>query len=318
SSSTRLARARCGATAWACRPPRGCSSMPAASRRRSTSTCWRKPCADSARPTRCWRSAPARRRRRANVSSCSPSCRTRWHWRACRVVRLEPDPAAAADALSTAAARQRPHAQRSGGAAVAHRQPAAMKAALCVVLHDVAPATHAACERTLHAVRDVADVPVTLLAVPRYHCEPSPAAFGEWLRERSAAGDEVALHGYTHIDEGVPRNFVDHLRRRHYTRGEGEFADLSITEAMRRLTAGVRWFARQRLPLQGFVAPAWLMSLGTWEALRWLDLSYTCTLRRLVLLPDRRHLTSQSLVYSSSSAWRRQASLAWNAAVAAM
>jgi len=193
-----------------------------------------------------------------------------------------------------------------------------MKAALCVVLHDVAPATHAACERTLHAVRDVADVPVTLLAVPRYHCEPSPAAFGEWLRERSAAGDEVALHGYTHIDEGVPRNFVDHLRRRHYTRGEGEFADLSITEAMRRLTAGVRWFARQRLPLQGFVAPAWLMSLGTWEALRWLDLSYTCTLRRLVLLPDRRHLTSQSLVYSSSSAWRRQASLAWNAAVAAM
>jgi predicted deacetylase len=193
-----------------------------------------------------------------------------------------------------------------------------MRPALCVVLHDVAPATLAACERTLKAVRDVADVPVTLLAVPRYHCEPSPMAFGDWLREHSARGDEIALHGYTHKDEGVPRNFIDHLRRRHYTRGEGEFADLSITEAMRRLTAGVHWFARQKLPLHGFVAPAWLLSLGTWEALRWLDLRYTCTLRRLVLLPERRHLTSQSLVYSSSSAWRRQASVAWNAAVAAM
>jgi predicted deacetylase len=193
-----------------------------------------------------------------------------------------------------------------------------MKPVLCVVLHDVAPATRAACELTLRAVQDVADVPVTLLAVPRYRCEPSPAAFTDWLRERSALGDEIALHGYTHVDEGTPRNFIDHLRRRHYTRGEGEFADLSITEAMVRLTAGVRWFARHRLPLHGFVAPAWLMSLGTWEALRWTDLRYTCTLRRLVLLPDRRRITSQSLVYSSSSAWRRQASLAWNATVAAM
>jgi len=114
----------------------------------------------------------------------------------------------------------------------------------------------------------------------------------------------------------VPRNFVDRMKRQHYTRGEGEFCDLSITEATRRLTAGVRWFARQRLPLRGFVAPAWLMSEGTWEALRWQPFSYTCTIRRLVLLPEMRALTSQSLVYSCSNAWRRQASLAWNASVA--
>jgi predicted deacetylase len=192
-----------------------------------------------------------------------------------------------------------------------------MKPSLCVVLHDVAPATLSACERVLAAIDDVGEVPLTLLAVPRYHCDPMSAAFGRWLADRSALGDEVALHGYTHQDDGVPNGFVDHLRRRHYTRGEGEFCDLAITEAMRRLIAGVRWFSRQGLVLRGFVAPAWLMSPGTWEALRWLDLSYTCTLRRLVLLPERRSLTSQSVVYSSSSAWRRQASLAWNAALAA-
>lgn len=193
-----------------------------------------------------------------------------------------------------------------------------MKPALCVVLHDVAPATRAGCERVLAALRDVAPrLPLTLLAVPRYHCEPSSPDFAAWLGERHAGGDEIALHGYTHIDDGEPHGFVDRLRRRHYTRGEGEFSDLSVVEATQRITAGIRWFARHRIVPRGFVAPAWLMSAGTWEALRWLDLRYTCTLRQLVLLPERRALTSQSLVYSCASAWRRQASLAWNATVAA-
>lgn len=192
-----------------------------------------------------------------------------------------------------------------------------MKRSLCVVLHDVAGATMPACKHIMRAIRDVADVPVTLLAVPRYHCEPSSADFGLWLRAREMVGDEVALHGYAHQDDGVPRGFIDRLRRRHYTRGEGEFADLALPEATRRLTAGVHWFHKQGLTLHGFVAPAWLMSEGTWEALRWVHLSYTCTLRRVVILPERRHITSQSIVYSTSTAWRRQASLGWNAAVAA-
>jgi predicted deacetylase len=193
-----------------------------------------------------------------------------------------------------------------------------MRRSLCVVLHDVANATMGDCARLIDAIGDVAQVPITLLAVPRYHCEPNPTAFGHWLRERSFVGDEIALHGYTHVDDGEPRNFIDHLRRRHYTRGEGEFSDLSLTEAMSRITAGVRWFGSHGLSAQGFVAPAWLMSRGTWEALRWAGLRYTCTLRRLVVLPDRQHITSQSVVYSTASAWRRQASLGWNTAVAAM
>lgn len=189
---------------------------------------------------------------------------------------------------------------------------------LCVVLHDVAASTLDACERVVSAVAEVAPVPLTLLAVPRYHCEPSPAVFGQWLGQRGAAGDEIALHGYTHQDDGAPHGLVDRLRRRFYTRGEGEFCDLTLTEATRRLTAGVRWFARQGLLAPaGFVAPAWLMNEATWQALRWQPFSYTCTLRHVALLPERRMLTSQSIVYSCASAWRRQASRAWNAAVAA-
>ena len=192
-----------------------------------------------------------------------------------------------------------------------------MKPSLVVVVHDVAPATLHACERLIRAVRDVGDLPLTLLAVPRYHCAPSPLSFIDWLRERHGHGDEIALHGYTHQDDGVPRNFIDHVKRRHYTRGEGEFAALSMTEATSRITAGMRWLSRHGFTPRGFVAPAWLMSAGTWEALRWMDLVYTCTLSRVVLLPDRRELVSQSVVYSTRSGWRRTASLAWNTTVAA-
>ena len=175
-----------------------------------------------------------------------------------------------------------------------------MTPSLCVVLHDVAPATRAACERTLDALAEVGRVPVTLLAVPRYHCEPTSAAFERWLGERWAAGDEVALHGYAHQDDGSP-----------------EFSQLDMAEALRRLTAGVRWFGRMGLPLQGFVAPGWRMSQGTWEALRFMDMRYTCTRGRLVLLPDGLQHHSRSIVYSTANAWRRRASAMLNRAFAA-
>ena len=45
--------------------------------------------------------------------------------------------------------------------------------------------------------------------------------------------------------------------------------------------------------------------------------THICTLRRLVLLPERREFVSQSIVYSTSSAWRRASSVAWARVVAA-
>jgi predicted deacetylase len=186
---------------------------------------------------------------------------------------------------------------------------------LCVVLHDVASSTLAACERMVRAIDEVAVLPLTLLAVPRYHHEMPTPALEQWLLARSLAGDELALHGYTHQDDGTPRDWLDRLRRRHYTRGEGEFWALDEAEVRNRLYGGIDWFRRNGWPLHGFVAPAWLAGPATWRPMRELGFDYTCTLRHIHLLREERRITSQSLVYSTSSAWRRHASVAWNTAV---
>ena len=190
---------------------------------------------------------------------------------------------------------------------------------VCIVLHDAADATRAASMRTLAAVRDVAgDAPVTLLAVPRYHGAAPSSELEAWLSERSQRGDELALHGLIHLDESPPRGWVDGLRRSHYTRGEGEFWPLSRDEALTRIDAGRAWFARNGWPLAGFVAPAWLVGPGAWEAIAARPFEYTATLRQLVHLPGRVTVTSQSVVYSTSSGWRRASSRLWNGFVARM
>lgn len=214
-----------------------------------------------------------------------------------------------------------------------------MDSSLCVVLHDVSPVTWPACQRVIDAVGEVGPVPLTLLAVPRYHGASPEASFDDQLSRRCECGDELALHGYTHRDDGRPAGVVDALRRRWYTAGEGEFAALPADEALRRLRAGAQWFRERGWPLFGFVAPAWLMSAGTWQALAMLPLTYTATLRRLyalpapaasnasrprpriggwgrtAALPARQVLTSQSIVYSTRASWRRATSLVWNRAL---
>ena len=188
---------------------------------------------------------------------------------------------------------------------------------VCVVVHDVADATLEACERLRGAIDDVAaPLPLTWLAVPRYHHDAPSAHLEQWLGARSRDGDEIALHGWTHLDEGVPHGIVDRLRRTRYTRSEGEFWDLDAGAAAERLAAGIDWFESNGWPLHGFVAPAWLLGPGAWEALRRSRLRYTSTLRHIHLLPDAGRITSQSVVYSSASAWRRRSSLAWAGIVA--
>ncbi|MBV9889330.1 MAG: polysaccharide deacetylase family protein [Rhizobacter sp.] len=187
---------------------------------------------------------------------------------------------------------------------------------VCVVLHDAAPSTQKSCARVLAAVRQVVgEAPVTILAVPRYHGQAPSAEFEAWLGERARRGDELALHGCTHLDEGRPESAIDALRRSHYTRGEGEFWSLSRREALARIDLGIAWFAKHRWPLSGFVAPAWLLGEAAREALVQRPFEYTATLRQLIHLPSQVAIGSQSIVYSTSSGWRRQLSLAWNAGV---
>ena len=195
--------------------------------------------------------------------------------------------------------------------------------AMSVTLHDVAPATQARCTELITSLERIAPLSFTLLVVPYYHGRHSDAAFDDWLQSRLLRGDELALHGLTHRDEGPPaRSWVERVRRHWYTDDEGEFASLSSGEATRRLKAGRLWFARREWPVRGFVAPAWLLSDGAWRALLRQPFGYTCTRTSLFALPygmaERpvRVLHARSIVYSTRAAWRRAVSRPWNALVA--
>jgi uncharacterized protein len=201
--------------------------------------------------------------------------------------------------------------------------------ALCVVVHDVAPATWAATRRLLDALAEVGNIPVTLLAVPRYHGEERDHEFERWLIDRAAKhGDEIALHGYRHVEDGQPRGWVDRLIRQSYTRGEGEFADLPFDEASRRIDMGLTWLRELGVRPAGFVAPAWLLGPHAWRAVCAHAFDYTCTLRHIHLLRadlradpladphQARVIDCQAQVYSHSKAWRRGMSVVWNESLA--
>jgi len=192
--------------------------------------------------------------------------------------------------------------------------PAPVSRALCVSIHDVAPATWRACEILMAAVRDVADIPMTLLVVPNYHHGPKPtdisdAGFTRVLEAERQRGCELALHGYTHWDDGPPpRNLYEYAKRHWYTAREGEFSALDEKEAEKRIRLGLDWFGERDWKPEGFIAPAWLPSAGTWAMLSTTAFAYTCTLSRFYLLRQRRWLHSAAITYSTRSPVRRELS----------
>ena len=186
---------------------------------------------------------------------------------------------------------------------------------LCVSLHDVAPATWLSCQRVLAAVREVADIPVTLLVVPAYwgQCSALAPGFTEAMTDQLALGNELALHGYFHQDLGTPTSALDWLRRRIYTAGEGEFWDLSESEASERLLLGQRWFRANGWPLAGFVPPAWLMGVGAWRAVRAFPaIRYVTTLSHIHAVHTGVSVHAPCLTFSVRAPWRRTLSLAWS------
>jgi predicted deacetylase len=177
-----------------------------------------------------------------------------------------------------------------------------------LVLHDVAPQTWADYQPFVEAIDALGNVPMTWLIVPDYHKHNALDAhpgFRRLLSSRIARGDELALHGYFHCDDSpAPANPRDWFMRRIYTH-EGEFYGLSQSAALARLHAGIELFRRYNWPLEGFVAPAWLMSQGTRQALRQLPLHYTSDPQHLYRLPDFTPVDAPGLVWSSRSVWRR-------------
>lgn len=179
--------------------------------------------------------------------------------------------------------------------------------ALCVSIHDVAPATWAECLHLLHAIRAVADIPLSWLVVPCYHGNTRISRpFERALEQLAGQGHELVLHGYTHQDDGPPaQSLRGRLLRTLYTQGEGEFAALDLDPARRRIALGLQWFHQRSWPVAGFVAPAWLMSDAAFEAVRQCGLEYTATFGRIHSLRTRRTLLAPSMVYAARNRWGR-------------
>lgn len=111
----------------------------------------------------------------------------------------------------------------------------------------------------------------SMLVVPDYHGEwPLDAYpdFCSWLRELAGDGVEMALHGFRHQRQDALKRPADLARAAVFTRGEGEFLGLSRVRAEKLILEGQR---KLRVALgmetECFVAPAWLYSRGTIEAL---------------------------------------------------
>jgi predicted deacetylase len=172
---------------------------------------------------------------------------------------------------------------------------------LCVSIHDVAPPTWNECERLLRAIREVADIPLTWLVVPRYHGhDQASPVMEEALGELIVQGHELALHGYTHLDTApLSGGLRSQFLRSVYTTGEGEFAALAQDEARRRIRLGLDWFAERGWPVSGFVPPAWLLGPDAWQAVRESGFAYTTTFSRFHLLRQGRSVVSPSLVYAA-------------------
>lgn len=181
-----------------------------------------------------------------------------------------------------------------------------------LVLHDIAPETWPDYRGFVEAVDRLAErhgpIPMTWLVVPNFHgrgeCRDS-RTLRRVLDSRLNRGDELALHGYYHRDDApTPRTLRDYYMRRIYT-WEGEFYTLDRAKAGALLDDGLAQFDVCGWPHGGFVAPAWLMSQGTREALRTRPFSYTSDPQHLYRLPDFTPLAAPSIVWSARSAWRR-------------
>jgi len=185
---------------------------------------------------------------------------------------------------------------------------------VCVSVHDVAPATWPQCRRLLEMLDAIGPLPVTLLVVPDFHRAGAVAADAQFVRAieaRLTRGDEVALHGYFHLDEcPPPRTPADWIARRILTQSEGEFAALEEGEARHRLDDGLEMMRRLGWPVSGFVAPAWLLGAAARAALAQFPLLYTTTRNRVYRLPEWSFTSAAALTYSARASWRRAMSRA--------
>lgn len=196
---------------------------------------------------------------------------------------------------------------------------------LIVSLHDVSPFHVHSVQRQMNELVRLGVKRMSLLVIPCHRDTGSldhhPALAG-WLRRWQEEGHEIVLHGWRHALPKEPPETSGRRRLRQwfyeelYTAREAEFFALNRASALRLVEQGLSAFSAHGLRAQGFVAPAWLLNPQVEEALRDAGLLYTTTRTEIVHLPSRTRFPATSCVWSTRAAWRRNASLLWNALLA--
>lgn len=166
-----------------------------------------------------------------------------------------------------------------------------MSATLVVSVHDVAAGTERASRGWVDDL-EALGVRASLLVVPGPWRGPGLAdapGVADWLRRCTAAGHEVAQHGWVHRppDPGPAwRRLVD----RTVCRGAGEFWSLEEGAARVRLQRGRQVLWSLGLDPVGFTPPGWLASAASVRALRLLGYRYTTSHRGMLdLVTGERH-----------------------------
>jgi predicted deacetylase len=138
--------------------------------------------------------------------------------------------------------------------------------------------------------------------------------FLDWLRARADEGVEMILHGYSHRDETVHSDAGTRWKAGVLTAGEGEFLGLDRGEATARINRG-KTLLEDILgrKIDGFIAPAWLYSPGSRQALE--DMGFGFAEDHWSVWSPRKGKTftrGPVISYASRSRGRILSSLAWS------
>ena len=183
---------------------------------------------------------------------------------------------------------------------------------LTVEIHDVSPATQEDIETIYAALEEVDIHQPSLLVVPDYldngghnwDLRNYPDSV-EWLQNAQDKGCEIIQHGLTHRAPGPPPPGLANAAMHHwFSRGCGEFAHLSSTEAIRRLEVGRAILDDCGLDSCGFIAPAWQQSSAAIAALKKLGYRFTAFFNHVLALNgNRRIFRSPALTFDAPCMW---------------
>ncbi len=167
---------------------------------------------------------------------------------------------------------------------------------LIVSLHDVAPGSAETSRRWMELF-DERNLAVSLLVIPGLWNGTELLAdeqFQKWLAQMSSSSHEIVLHGLNHqMIEEPSTSSLKLISGRFFARGCQEFWALSKADAKALVSDGLNKLSSLGYKPSGFIAPGWLASTGTKQAISEIGFSYTTShLQISDLLFEKCHFAS--------------------------